>query len=661
MEETQERKPRQQPKHITNDSTNPNYFLHSETKDRNNPIAIQTALSKLEIDDPSTFGGVSSINPPVQKLDSFITHTPPDVEQETHVVAVLGIESKWASPRDDGWFLSDFLAFWHLLNGLTVSQTWLHCLDLPKCVRNYERYLHGSPFKERKEVLNAEILKTFSDGNLKQVPKRVGGISLKRAFIDKVMSECKIAHEKGRNVLILIFGHGDYGNKGIEIGESALNKTLKVDDFVKNLQSFSKARITIISTACFSGGWSCIPDLRALSSTMMAAGQEKKSRSWMYSYSFGRASGSMFTSAVVTKLITLSAGKTLVDAYDEEDHTEEELRVQDQTYADFCSGVYQTLLRDLDRRGLQHDITFSAQQDSWNSYFSQRVGIPLHDYQARWDALSVYPRDDRMHPGTWLNRDPHVDAKTAQEYLDIQSRASVKETFPHLEATASALGKRKTSALYGGESSALLRKVTKVGEEYLSSYQGFDDTGDDGPLHNLIQRIIRGQETGEMEIERAWNAIRYRMDQMALADTYLKAMDIARPLGKQCCEFDTQDLDEKSGGKKIMTIKRMIRDNFQSLFPSPTKDQGRPFYKGMEYVAAVLHYADLSKQQVEEKLSHLEKLVDRELVEEQKDHVKRDPEMSSKRQKLYRVFGKAMGSVSPSKRRSRGLSLTSGA
>lgn len=653
-----ERKPKQQPKHITNDPTSPNYFFHTADEDRNNPTAIQTALGKLNINDPSTFGGVSSADPPVQKLDSFITHTPPDVEQETHVVAVLGIESKWASPRDDGWFLSDFLAFWHLLNGLTVSQTWLHCLDLPKCVRSHERYLHGNPFKERKEVLNAEILRTFSGGSLKHVPKRVGGISLKKAFIDKIMSECKIAHEKGRNVLILMFGHGDYGNQGIEIGESVSKKTLKVDDFVQNLQSFSKARITILSTACFSGGWSCIPDLRALSSTMMAAGQEEKSRSWIYSYSFGRASGSMFTSAVVTKLTTMSSGKTIMDASEQEDHTEEQLNAQEETYADFCSGVYQTLLRDVDRRGLQHDITFSAQQDSWNSYFSQRVGIPLHDYQARWDALPVYSRDNRMHPGIWLNRDPHVEAKSAQEYLDIQSRASVKESRPELEATGSVLGKRKTSALYGGEASALVRKVIKVGEEYLSSYKTFDDTGDDGALHNLIRRIISGHETDVTEVERAWNAIRYRMDQMALADTYLKAMGIGRPLGKQCCEFDTEDLAKKPGGNKIMIIKRMIRDNSKSLFPRPAEEQGRPFYKGMEYVAAGLHYADLSKQQVEEKLSHLQKLMDRDVVEAQKNHVKRDTEMSSKRQKLYQVFDKALRSVSPSKRRSRGLSLT---
>ena len=394
---------------------------------------------------------------------------------------------------------------------------------------------------------------------------------------------------------------------------------------------------------------------------MMAAGQEKKSRSWIYSYSFGRASGSMFTSAVVTKLTTLSTGKTLVDAGDEEDLTEEELKAQEETYADFCSGVYQTLLRDVDRRGLQHDITFSAQHDSWSSYFSQRVGIPLQNYQARWDALPVYPRDDRMHPGNWINRDPHVEAKSAQEYLDIQSRASVKESRPDLEATGTVLGKRKTSALYGGEASALLRKVIKAGEEYLSSYQTFDDTGDDGALHNLIKRIIRGQETDEMEVERAWKAIRYRMDQMALADTYLKAMGIARPLGKQCCEFDTEDIDEKPGGDKIMIIKRMIRDNFGSLFPRPAEEQGRPFYKGMEYIAAALHYADLSKHQVEEKLGHLEKLMDRDIVEGQKDHVKRQTEMSSKRQKLYQVFGKALGSISPSKRRSRGLSLTGGA
>lgn len=55
MEEIQERKPRQQPKNITNHSTFPT----------NNPTVIPTALGKLDISYLSTLDGIVSTDSPV--------------------------------------------------------------------------------------------------------------------------------------------------------------------------------------------------------------------------------------------------------------------------------------------------------------------------------------------------------------------------------------------------------------------------------------------------------------------------------------------------------------------------------------------------------------------------------------------------------------------
>ena len=653
------RSPNKQPLHVTDDKSHPNYFYHvkQQEKGRNDPAPIQEALSRLNINDPTTFGGFSSSSVSGgPKPDSFTVHMPPDVSRETHIIAVLGIEKKWASPRDDGWFLSDFLAFWHLLHGSTVSQTWMHSVDLKDCVDTYERYLHGNPFKERKVVLNAEILQSFSKPDTKHAPRYYAGPSIKKDFQQKVFSECKIAQENKRNVLVLMFGHGDLEGNGICIG-NLTQKTLKLSAFVKNLKGFEDTRITVLSTACFSGGWSCAPDLRAFSSTIMAAGPKKASHSWNYSCSFGRADGSMFTSAVVNKLTSLSPGRTLLDAAEEENIPLEKVEAQEESYAKFCSTIYQTLLSDVDRRGLQHEISFSAQGDNWSDFFSHRVGIPIENYQARWNALPVYARDDRMHPGHWTNRDPYVSSEMSQEYFDIRSKATVTAAETPLEATGSAPGKRKISGLYGGEPSAFVRKVIANGNEYLNSYQGNDDTGNDGSLHNLIRRISNGQETDEAQIERAWNAIRYRMNQMTTADRYIKAMQIPWPLGQQCCEFDTENIEKTIGRDKFNSILRTIFDDHPVLFPKPTDEQGLPFYKGHFYIAAAFHYAGLSKEDVQSKLKTLGRKVDAE-VEEQKNLMKRDPEVTSKRQRLFAIYDKALGSISPSKRRSRGLSLT---
>ena len=116
---------------------------------------------------------------------------------------------------------------------MTNSQTWLHCLNLDKLISEHKRYLHGSPFKERKEVLNAEMLpKIKTAGN---APRYIAGMGIKKAFTDAIMSECKIANEKKHNVLILMFGHGQEKDQGIDIGV-ATQKTLKLKTFSKNLE-----------------------------------------------------------------------------------------------------------------------------------------------------------------------------------------------------------------------------------------------------------------------------------------------------------------------------------------------------------------------------------------------------------------------------------------
>ncbi|KAL8663085.1 MAG: hypothetical protein Q9202_004122 [Teloschistes flavicans] len=582
------------------------------------------------------------------KAPSFTMHIPPDVTKDTRIVAVCGINPKWASPRDDGWFFSDFCAFWHLLNGLTTSQTWLHSLHLDKCLNEYDRYIHGNPFGERREVLNRDILEQMK--NSMHAPQRVPGTDILERFRETVFAECKEAHENKSNVLVLMFGHGDFGKNGIEIGVHSI-KTLRLMTMIKELTIYSDARITILSTACFSGGWSVIPDLRPIASTMMAAVQDTPSRSWNYSYSFGRASGSMFATAVIDKLTSLGDGQTLYEAADEEETPPAaQADRQQESYGEFCSTIYEILLKGVDRRGLEHGITFSAQDDNWSSLFSQRVGIPIADFQTRWSAL---PR----HPGRWTNRDSNVTAQRTQEDPEIRSKAKATsaEGMPW-EAEGSILEKRTFSGLYGGEPTGLIRQVCVVGRQYLESYRGFDDTGDDGSLHNLIRRIISGRETDADAAERAWTAIHYRMEQMSTADYYLTYLQLPPPDDLQCSSFDTTQLDKKMPRDKLYTIMRMAWDEHPVLFPGPTAAQGRPFRKGLQYLAYAFHAADLSKDEVQAKLTKLDRIVSAK-IEEHKEEVKRDRDIRSQRQRLFGLFGKVVASVSPSKRRSRGLSL----
>lgn len=50
-----------------------------------------------------------------------------------------------ASPRNDGWFFSDFYLFHHLFRDAGANQLWVTCEEPNKLVQKYGEYLHGTP------------------------------------------------------------------------------------------------------------------------------------------------------------------------------------------------------------------------------------------------------------------------------------------------------------------------------------------------------------------------------------------------------------------------------------------------------------------------------------------------------------------------------------
>lgn len=592
-----------------------------------------------------------------QRYEQFTLHTPPDITGRTRIVAMLGISDDAAPDGDNGWFVSDFFAFWNIFQGITGNQTWYHCLDLDDLVEKHERYSHGNPYGQRKVVLDAGIL---ARSKISRHPvERIRPNQLKLNTKKLITAECRAAEIANETVLILMLGHRDPNNHGIELGTGG-RATLKINEFRQATRAF-KIGITMITTSCFSGGWTCNPQLNL--STMTAAGEKKPSLSWRFSGSTGRACGSMFTTALVQKLTRVGAtNKSLGDEDETGDHTED----QEETYADFTRTVHEHLLKDVDRRGYEHGLTFGAQDDAWGMCWGERTGIPLGRFEERWDSLENWGKDATLHPGDPLNRDPAVTDEQLAEYLRLRAEAKSKgkkatiESGPEAyEALGSALGKRKRSGLYGGTIRGLVSMVSNLGAEYLNSYQGYDDTADDGGLHNKIRRIQSGEETRIDEIEYAYRRLDYRMTQMSTADNYLRVMDIPAPEGQLCCEYNTKKIREEVEKDKFSVIQRLIFDH-KVLFPRPVEGQGRPFYKGMDYLIAAFHYANTSKDDVVKKLDSLMVTLDK-ILDQEKDMVKRDPEIASKRRKLFQSFGVALGSISPSKRRSRGLSLAGGA
>ena len=90
--------------------------------------------------------------------------------------------------------------------------------------------------------------------------------------------------------------------------------------------------------------------------------------------------------------------------------------------------------------------------------------------------------------------------------------------------------------LFGLTNQGLIIVVSTWGAEYLTSYRGFDDTGDDGALHNVLRMIQAGKETDIDRVKWVYRALDHRMTQMPAADKYLQIMKIPAPMGQSCCE-----------------------------------------------------------------------------------------------------------------------------
>lgn len=193
-------------------------FSHDE--DPNDQHALRKRLAKLEIGKPETSGGYFHDDSNKNVVyEQFNIHTPPDVTQKTRIVTILGIDPAKAQPNQDGWLVSDFLAFWHLLRGLTDKQSWFHALDLKALVDTHEQYLHGNPYKSRKVVLDKDILERVQRGPNALQKIKFDQNNMKRTFIRQVREDCQAAEKAGEYVLLLMFGHGAKELNGTELGE----------------------------------------------------------------------------------------------------------------------------------------------------------------------------------------------------------------------------------------------------------------------------------------------------------------------------------------------------------------------------------------------------------------------------------------------------------
>ena len=468
----------------------------------------------------------------------FLTHTVPEITPNTVVLGVCGIPPEDASPLEDGWFFSDFFAFNYLLKGLG-RQTWLSSVGPRDLLTEHGEYLHGNPFCDRKVVLDETIIEELSPVLVLRTS------NLRQGFLHILSSECEFARLSNRPVLVFLFGHGHYQTKGVFLGTSDAKVT--IPDFVQAIGE--NVAVTVISTACFSGGWAVHPLLNITAST--AAGPEKFSESWPPSGSVGRTCGSIYATALIQSLSECSTTKDKC--------------AEIETYNEFARTVRETLVTRVDRLGAEHDISFCAQDDNWEAPWSQRTGIPLEDFKGRWAKLPARP--STMEPSL-CNRDPLATTPST----------------PTLSWRLGRLGGR-----FGGTERSQKRFVQQLARDHLSTCPGTWTVGHGPKVGGMLRQFIAGTKYTSAEI---LTILEYRHYMIDLVNRLCADWKIPLPDGKKCFEFfekewsarirsDTPDVLEK-----FVKVTKLI--DKVALFPSATKEQGFTFYQARNYLAAAL-------------------------------------------------------------------------
>ncbi|KAL8847978.1 MAG: hypothetical protein Q9221_006994 [Calogaya cf. arnoldii] len=185
--------------------------------------------------------------------------------------------------------------------------------------------------------------------------------------------------------------------------------------------------------------------------------------------------------------------------------------------------------------------------------------------------------------------------------------------------------------------------VKTVGANYLRTDPGGEDTANSGNLHYYIGRIISDEEKDQAIVEEQLRIIQFRMQQLDAADRYLEIIGIPAPNGLSYCEFDTRNVHSMVPHEKHEWIKDQIYEG-DLLFPHPTEEQGYQLTKGPRYLNIAFHSAKTGDGEIVEELNDLKEIIEAE-VEQQKILLKRDPEVMSKRQKLFKAFN--LGVMSP--------------
>ncbi|KAL8960801.1 MAG: hypothetical protein Q9193_002553 [Seirophora villosa] len=539
-----------------------------------------------------------------------------------------------AAPDQDGWFFSDFFLFNQLLRGMGANQLWLTCESPSQLVNKYEEYAHGEP-EDRRVVLHAKTLPALQqENNLRVFSRR----DLLQDFLRTFESECRIAAQNHQPVLLLVFGHGDEFTHGIAIGGSGDPKDaprLTIAQMKRVLRGLDVS-VTLLTTACYSGGWVYQPELNISAAT--ASGPKNETLSWMTSVG-GRFHGSFWATAVTQALIKFEDERLIQSHPLPIESIDPEVVRSSRTFAKLAEVIYDTLVTEVDRSATQHHIRFAAQDDAWESEWRQRSGVPLAIFRQRWQSLRPYPPQQSSVP-------------TRSRAAGNQSRAQAASQVDVIEGK---YGCKKGISRH--QAKLIVRDLCST---YLSSFPGMPNRASNTTVQTLANGLIKGEDMSQGMIKHLHLTLLHRMNLMRSATAFKNFLGLDFP---DCNQFDVDewlrsvpyDLGQDTSKYDLFDdCRSKVRD--ARIFPLPptTACHGHllslSYPKGTEYLAAMFTESGLSPLQIDEALARLIQLTENHIELHLSGTVKYDRTVRDTLKIAFNSVGRQLRSPSPRKR-----------
>ena len=591
--------------------------------------------------EPLVKGG--HLRSPGKLPSTFTSSTLPVIYKNTIILAATHPSITSADPMKDGWFISDFYAFNYLLKGQGQEQKWLTAADPQKLVQKYGSYLHGNPYEERKTCLGRQM---FDQNQLTAVT-----VVRTSDMIHRFLSEAKRASELAKRtqapLLLLIFCHG-LPNHHLCLDDGNRSKGLSILSLKGVLEP--GALITLVTTACYSGGWATTPDLNT--TTITAAGasrnlEEGLSNAWNASQSIGRTCGSIFASTMFQTLSSVTS--PLLDPHHSSQSSDQGTLQPDEptdeqtlSYNSFCLSVLDTCQNKVTRFGSSQYFTFSAQDDAWEYSWTGRTGIPLAHFQARWNALKIHPytgpedvralrNTDPQNP-TFAIRDPNQtggdqtggDQNIVETMTDHIAHGRTKEMARIFHSTCPGDWTQGWQVALSG------------------TLFGFYQMDKEPELAGMIQSVIR-----------------FRWEAALLADFIVEMFSLPVPRHEICIMWDWRSWQDEI--QKNASISRSeLRERWSPIslaledsFNLPClEQQGPPFTRPFSYLVAALVQANKPKDETTAIIDAIRELL-KDARAFQNQCVYEDPEVQrTGREWLKSIGRRARRSLSPRKRAS---------